>query len=59
MRSHFLPCRSNIFQLGSHTLHIPANVHKINRQKLIESLKNDSSVASNAVVLLVGGKGKF
>lgn len=48
----------SLFQLGAHTLHIPAGVHKLNRQRLIQSLKNDSAVASNAIVLLVGGKGQ-
>lgn len=47
-----------MFHLGPHTLHIPAEVHQINRQRLVQSLRNDTSIPPGSVVLLMGGKSK-
>lgn len=48
--------RENIFQLGPHTLPISVSVHKLNRDRLITKLRNDSLIKPNSVVLLMGGK---
>ncbi|KAF7492533.1 Xaa-Pro dipeptidase [Sarcoptes scabiei] len=52
---------NNNFELGPHTLSIDRRLHRINRDRLIERLRNDSdlsSISNNSIVivLLQGGK---
>lgn len=41
--------------MGVHTLPVSAQVHKINRDRLLERLRKDPDVPSNGIVVLMGG----
>src|SRR5207248_2191641 len=43
----------SVFQLGEHTLRVPASLHALNRQRLVERLRS-KKVSPNSVVLLQG-----
>ena len=46
------------FSLGDHTLQVPFSLHKKNRDRLCERLKNNEDYQKGSVVLLEGGESK-
>ncbi|CAL8096915.1 unnamed protein product [Orchesella dallaii] len=47
--------RSPYYSMGEHTLAVPASLFSLNRNRLVDRLKNNSSVDKNSVIFLQGG----
>lgn len=41
--------------MGEHTLAVPASLFALNRNRLVERLRNNSNVENDSVVVLQGG----
>ena len=46
-----------MFQLGVHTLSVPASLHSQNRRRLVDRLRS-KSIGKNGVIVLQGGETK-
>ena len=50
-----LMCCRAAYCLGEHTLKIPMELHKVNRERLCKRLKENKEVPKGAVIVLQGG----